>query len=133
MHWETRHSCDLLSCNIHFIVVVWNQSTISPRYACKNKLVLNNAVSIIKYYLYSFKKFSSLLKLYLETNYFHLDRKIKFLIYHLYAHWCTQKTAWEEIIITWGLSSQCFSYTCRIVKKSFNCLHICIIDLVRYT
>ena len=35
MHWETqKNSYDLLYFNIHFIVVIWNQPTISPRCTC---------------------------------------------------------------------------------------------------
>lgn len=47
----------------------------------KIKWVLNNAVNIIKSSCISFKTFSSLLKkLCLETNFFHLDKKVLFFI-----------------------------------------------------
>lgn len=33
MHWETKNPCELLYCHIYFIAVVWNQNTVSLRYA----------------------------------------------------------------------------------------------------
>lgn len=34
MHWEPKDSHNSLDCDIHFIEVVWNKLTVSPRYAC---------------------------------------------------------------------------------------------------
>ena len=39
MHWETKNTCGLLYCDTHFIGVVRNQTSDSPRYARAKKIL----------------------------------------------------------------------------------------------